>query len=100
MNNLNLEITSKALSDVATITEYIQKDNRKAAFKLSKYIYEQFKRLTKHPYLGQSRSDFTYLDTRFLIVKKNYLIVYRIINDNTVRILRVLATYQDVCSLL
>lgn len=38
------------------------------------------------------------MDVKFYVVKKNYLIVYRIIDDKTLRILRVLTTYQDICA--
>lgn len=58
-----------------------------------------FKTLCKHPYLGKSRDDFTYLDVKFYVVKKNYLVIYRIIDNKTLRILRVLTTYQDICSI-
>jgi plasmid stabilization system protein ParE len=61
-------------------------------------FYKTFKMLLKHPNIGNSRPDFTYLDVKFHVVKKNYLIVYRIIDDKKLRILRVLTTYQDVCS--
>ncbi len=56
--------------------------------------------LCKHPYLGKSREDFTYFDVKFYIVKKTYLIIYRIIDNKILRILRVLTTYQDICSIL
>ncbi|MBD9223430.1 hypothetical protein EGQ24_05965 [bacterium] len=36
----------------------------------------------------------------FYVVKRHYVIVYRIINNNTIRILRVLSTCQDICSKL
>ena len=37
------------------------------------------------------------MDVKFYVVKKNYLIVYRIIDKEKLRILRVLTTYQDIC---
>ncbi|MBP3847573.1 type II toxin-antitoxin system RelE/ParE family toxin [bacterium] len=51
-----------------------------------------------HPNIGKARKDFTYLDVKFYVIKKNYLIVYRIINNKKLRILRVLTTYQDICA--
>ena len=100
MNNLKLEITSKALNDIEIISNYIAIDNRTASNKLIKELHNKFKILYRHPNLGKTRNDFTYLDVKFYIVKKNYLIVYRIINNNTLRILRILTTYQDICSML
>ena len=100
MNDLKLEITSKAYNDIEIITDYIAKDNKNAATKFIKLFYKTFKILCKHPYLGKSREDFTYLDVKFYVVKKNYLVVYRITENKTLRILRILTTYQDVCSIL
>lgn len=98
MNKLDLEVTSKALSDIEAITDYISKDNKRAANKFAKYLYNTFEKLTKHPMLGKTREDLTYLNALFYIVKRHYVIVYRIINNNTIRILRVLSTCQDICS--
>ena len=100
MNNLELEITGKAYNDIEIITNYIAKDNKDAATKFIKLFYKTFKTLCEHPYLGKSREDFTYWDVKFYIVKKNYLIIYRIIDNKTLRILRILTTYQDICSIL
>ena len=98
MNDLELEITSKAYNDIEIISDYIAKDNKTAATKFVKLFYKTFKTLCKHPYLGKSREDFTYLDVKFYIVKKNYL--NRIIDNKTLRILKILTTYQDICSIL
>lgn len=100
MNKINLEITSKALSDVSLIADYIAEDNKKAANKLITILHKTFSDICAHPYIGRLREDFTYLDARFYVVKKHYLIIYRIINEETVRILRVLPAYQDICGLL
>ena len=100
MNNLELEITSKAYNDIEIISDFIAKENKNAAIKLIKLFNKAFKTLCKHPYLGKSREDFTYLDVKFYVVNKNYLVVYRIINNKALRILRVLTTYQDICSIL
>ncbi len=100
MNDLELEITSKAYNDIEIISDYIAKDNKTAATKFIKLFYKTFKTLCMHPYLGKSREDFTYLDVKFYIVKKNYLIIYRIIDNKMLRILRILTTYQDICSIL
>ena len=100
MNNLQLEITSKAYNDIETITDFIAKDNKNAANKLAKLFSETFKLLCSYPNLGILRKDFTYMDVKFYVLKKNYLIVYRVIENDKLRILRVLTTYQDIFSLL
>ena len=98
MNNLKLEITSKAYNDMEIISEFIAQDNKPAANLMMKLFYKTFKMLLTHPNIGKTRKDFTYMDVKFYVVKKNYLIVYRIIDDKTLRILRVLTTYQDICA--
>ena len=98
MNNLELEITSKAYNDMEMISEFIAQDNKSAANKMMKLFYKTFETFLKHPNIGKTRPDFTYLDVKFYVVKKNYLIVYRIIEKKKLRILRVLTTYQDICS--
>lgn len=100
MNNLELEITSRAYNDIEIISDYIAKDNKLAANKMVKLFYKAFMTFIEQPNIGKSRPDFTYLDVKFYIIKKNYLIVYRVIDNRKVRILRVLTTYQDVCSTL
>ncbi len=100
MNKLQLEITKCAYTDIETITDFIAKDNPKSAIKFAKLFYKAFSTLCIHPNLGITRKDFTYLDVKFFVLKKNYLIVYRITDNNTLRILRVLTTYQDICAQL
>ena len=78
--------------------EFIAKDNKTAANKMMELFYKTFKMFLRHPKIGNSRPDFTYLDVKFYVIKKNYLVVYRIIDNKILRILRVLTTYQDVCS--
>lgn len=38
MNNLKLEITSKAYNDIEIISDYIAKDNKSAAIKFVKLV--------------------------------------------------------------
>lgn len=99
MNNLELEITNVAYCDLDRIAEYIAKDNKKAARNLLKHFDKIFKTLCKHPQIGIKRADFTYKNVMFYVVKKNYVVAYQIL-DTRLKILRVLATYQDICNLL
>ena len=100
MNKLELEITSKAYNDIEIITDYIAHDNIIAANKMAKLFLETFQVLSLHPNIGTIRKDFTYLDVKFYVLKKHYLIVYRVIDNTKLRILRVLTAYQDICSQL
>ncbi|MBQ8475981.1 type II toxin-antitoxin system RelE/ParE family toxin [bacterium] len=100
MSNLRLEITGKAYLDIEQITDYIAQDKPNAAHKMAKLFYNTFIMLQNSPALGTTRHDYTNLDVKFWVVKKNYLVVYKVINDETLRILRVLTSYQDVCSKL
>ncbi len=71
MSSLKLEITSKTYEDVEIISEYIKTDNPRAAHNMAKLFQKTFKMLSKHPNIGRKRSDFTYKDVRFYILKKN-----------------------------
>ena len=98
MNNLELEITSKAYNDMEIISDFIAQDNKSAANKIMKLFNKTFETFIKYPNIGKSRPDFTYMNVKFYVVKKNYLIIYRIIDNKKLRILRVLTKYQDICS--
>ncbi len=78
MSNFELEITSKAYIDIETIADYIAKDKKSTTNKMVKLFYKTFVALTEHQNLGKARTDLTTLDAKFYVVKKNYLIVYKI----------------------
>ena len=98
MSKLDLEITSKALSDIEQVTEFIARDNKLAALKMAKLFYDVFEKLAVHPRLGKIKEEWTYLNILFYTVKHRYIVAYRVINNSTIRILRVLSSYQDICS--
>lgn len=99
MNKLDLIIENTAEKDIYFIADYIANENKKAATKLVKEFYKSFNLLCLHPQLGFERKDFAYRNVRFYVIKKNYLDVYTVI-ENAIHILRILTTYQDICSLL
>ena len=99
MSKLTLRILDKAEDDMDLIGSYIAQDNIVAASNLLKQFYATFETLTEYPKLGYKRPDFTYQDVRFYVVRKNYLILYKV-EQNTLFILRVFPSYQDICSLL
>lgn len=99
MNNKNYIIKSKALADIQTITDYIAQDKKSAALEFIDLLNKSFEKLSEFPDLGVTRKDFTYLDVKFYIIKKRYLVVYNI-EEEKVCILRVLTSYQDICNKL
>ena len=99
MSKLNLIITDRAKEDISLITEYIAKDNIKAAKAMSKYLYKICLTLADYPNIGTVRPDFTYKDFRFYVIKKHYIIAYKT-DETNIYISRVLSGYQDICMLL
>ncbi len=99
MSKLTLRILDKAEEDMDLIGSYIAQDNIVAASNLLKQFYATFETLAEYPYLGYKQPDFTYQNVRFYVVRKNYLILYKV-EQNTLFILRVFPAYQDICSLL
>ena len=99
MSKLTLRILDKAEEDMTLIGSYIAQDNFNAAINLLKQFYATFETLSEYPNLGYKRPDFTYRDVRFYVVRKNYLILYKV-EQSTLFILRVFPSYQDICSLL
>lgn len=97
--NYNYKIKSKALEDISIIADRIKEDNEKAALNFIQLLYEVFEKISRFPNLGVSRKDFTYKDVRFFVVEKHYLVVYNIENES-VCILRILSSYQNICALL
>ena len=94
----NYQIKDRAKKDLEIISQYIAQDNKSAALKMLQTIYDKFEDIANNPKIGKKREEFAYLDVRFYVVKKNYLIIYTV-QDKTVCILRVLSSYQDICAL-
>lgn len=99
MNKLNLVIEHSAEIDLISILEYISKDNKKAALKLTKNFLKSFQFLCSHPNAGKIQDKFIYRNVRFYVAHKHYIIVYLAKNE-TLHILRILSSCQDICSLL
>ena len=96
---MNLIITKPAEDDIINIISYISKDNKTAAEKMLSLFYKKFQNLSITPFIGRQRKFITNKDIRFLCIKKNYIIVYEVEQNNIV-ILRVLSTYQDIIRFL
>ena len=99
MSKLKLIITDRAKEDIILITDYIAKDNKNAAKLMAEYFYNICSVLANFPHLGTVREDFSYKNYRFYVVKKRYVIAYKIENDNLF-ISRVLSGYQDICAII
>lgn len=99
MNKLKLVITENANKDLTLIADYIAKDNVNAAVKHLTLLLDSCRTLTQFPNIGTERSDFSHQNILFYVVKKRYIIVYKIQNEN-LYIIRILTTFQDICALL
>ena len=80
-----------AIEDRARIMDYIAQDNPLAAIELDEQFKDKAAQLPKHPKLykpGRMKG------TREIVVRPNYVMVYRI-TDNAIVILRVLHAAQQ-----
>lgn len=96
---LKILITDVAQNDIKTITDFIAKDNRKAAVSVVEIYKETFKMLSNFPSSGVNKVGIKYPDVLIFTLKKRYSIVYRV-NGDTLEILRVLTRYQDLFAIL
>ena len=83
MNKSELIITDNAYNDMDLISDYIARDNAKAAHKLINILHRACYLLAEFPESGFKRPDFSHKNVSFYIVKKKYLIIYRV-QDNVV----------------
>lgn len=95
---MKLIISKPAEEDLREIYTYIASDNPSAASKMVEVFRRSFDILIGMPRAGSKRLDLTEKDVLFYVIKKRYLVVYTK-RDNNLIILRVLTTYQDICSL-
>ena len=100
MSNRKIIITKEAETDIISIEKYIASDNKNAAKDFVIKLKKTFINLSRYPRLGKKNSTLSGDDKiLFLPVMRNYLIVYTVIDDN-VHIVRVLATYRNICAIL
>ncbi|MBR2068345.1 MAG: type II toxin-antitoxin system RelE/ParE family toxin [Candidatus Gastranaerophilales bacterium] len=98
MNKLKLVITDTAKDDITAIVDYIANDNINAAKNTAMYLYKICNDLTIFPNIGITRIDLTNENLKFFVIKKRYIIVYKI-EGKILYISRVLSGYQDICFL-
>ena len=97
--NKTVLITGIAKADIYKITEYIAKDNKYASVKIVEDFYKVFELLSNFPETGVTKRDLKDKTIRIYTIKKNFAIVYRILNDK-VEILRILTRYQNIFAIL
>lgn len=94
-------ITEAAQADLEQIDEYIAADNPAAADRLLDDLYGAMQRAAEAPdTAGGIRDDLTDRDVRFILVRKNYWVVYAFGGAAAVTILRVLHARRDVARIL
>ncbi len=93
-----LIIAPLASRDLREIHDYIAKDNPDAASLVLDLFDARFGMLLEHPGIGKKRNELP-LGIR-CIAQGNYLIVYRLVDEQTVEIARVLHSKRNIRKLL
>jgi toxin ParE1/3/4 len=91
MNDYSL--TSTAERDLASIADFVARQDLIAAEKLLGRIYERFELLAGNPFLGEMREDLAEHLRQFTVAK--YVIFYKPDGDG-VRIMRVIHGHRDI----
>jgi len=99
MNNLELIITEEAFNDIDVISNFISADNIAAAKKIIDMFFDCFNTLAEFPNMGVYKKEIKSKDTQIFILKKQYLIAYKIKNNKLI-ILKVSYRYQNIYNIL
>jgi plasmid stabilization system protein ParE len=100
--NLRVTTTRVADRDIRDIVTYIAADNRKAAETFGRELWLTFERIGSTPYSGRAVRGFgvalrvARVSSRF----RRYLIFYRVIDDASVEVVRILHGARDIAGLL
>ncbi len=97
--NKSVFITGIAKEDITQIAEYIATDSKNASIKIVGDFYETFELLSNFPETGSVKDGIKDKTIRIYTMKKNFAIVYRIVNDK-IEILRILTRYQNIFAIL
>ena len=92
-------ITGVAKEDITKIAEYIAVDNKSASIKIVDDFYKTLELLSNFPETGSIKNKLKDKTIRIYTMRKNFAIVYRILNDK-IEILRVLTKYQNIFAIL
>jgi plasmid stabilization system protein ParE len=90
---MKVQWTSKALSDLARLCDFLAPVNRKAAARTVQVLAAAPSRLVDHPRLGERLEEFAPRDVRRILVG-SYEMRYEI-KDETIFVLRLWHTRED-----
>ncbi|MBQ9246738.1 type II toxin-antitoxin system RelE/ParE family toxin [bacterium] len=99
MNNMEVIITDEAFQDIDDISDFIASDNVQEARKVIDMFFECFDMLAKFPNLGVEKRNIKTKNTKIFIIKKQYLVAYKIANEKLI-IFKVSYRYQNIYSIL
>lgn len=93
--------TPQARRDLLEISNFIARDSEDAAYRVEQKILDACLLISKSPFAGQLRPDFTPRPLRFWVVGKypNYVVVYDP-QKKPVRIVRILHGARQLAALL
>ena len=89
-----------AISDMQEIKEYISQDNPEAAIRITNKIFEKIQSLADFPKMGVALAKKIGISTRYRYLVCDKYIIFYIIEDNFVSIMRILYGKRDYLSLL
>jgi len=94
-----VHLTRAAREDLLNIWEFIASDSMDAADRVLAALQQALEQLGTNPGIGHMREDLADSSLRFFLVY-SYLIVFRLEEDGSLRVLRVIHAARDVRSLL
>ena len=97
--NKTVFITNIAQIDISQIANYIAQDNKLASLLIIDDFYKTFEMLSEFPLTGVIKNGIKDKNSRIYIMRKNFAIVYRILDDK-IEILRILTRYQNILAIL
>ena len=89
MANIEIKLTDSAYSDLEDIENYVSQSSPKIAREFVNKIFNKIELLYDHPKIGRKVPEFDNDRIRELIQGK-YRIVYRIVNEEAIEVLRIL----------
>lgn len=96
--NLKIKYAPIAVDDMDEIFSFISEDNVHAAGKMLEKLNHQIAKLAQFPRMGSILSDEEYTMIRYgyrFIVVQPYLVFYRIMDEHTIIIHRILHSRRD-----
>ena len=80
--------TASSLYDLEDIFNFIAKDSKRYASITTNKIYQSAQQVVENPLIGRIVPEFNNTSIRELVIG-NYRIIYRVVNENQVDVLRV-----------